>query len=424
MKLKKLLFISFLTIMTYSIALRPMTVQGADFYVNSTFDVNDLSAGNGLCVAYLIINIPSVIAVCTLRAAIQEANALPGKDRIFLPSGTYTIGQEGPGEDLCMTGDFDITDSLEIIGDGADVTFIDGGDLDRVLDVLPADVNVSLVGVSIIHGLLDSGGESASSGGGGIRNSGTLNLEAAHIGENQVLGQRTEGGGILNLGELFIKTSRIENNSAFDGGGLANPSSGVLILTSSSVTDNKAYRGSGLLNHGWAEIGNSTLSHNSAMKNDSGQGGGLYNTGRIQVFQSTVANNSSPMGGGLVNHDELYLQNTIVAENSGDCVSSTPLISLGHNLVGDGSCDLSGGENDLINEDPDLRPLSLNRAGTRSHSLYPGSPAIDAGLTLTSFSLDQGGEQRPKGKGYDIGAKESLNFSCVPFLAPFFLQER
>jgi CSLREA domain-containing protein len=53
--------------------------------VNSPSDVSDASPGNGICETAL------GNGVCTMRAAIQEANALAGADQIILPSNTYVL---------------------------------------------------------------------------------------------------------------------------------------------------------------------------------------------------------------------------------------------------------------------------------------------------------------------------------------------
>lgn len=65
--------------------------HGATFVVNSTGDAADASAGNGVCA--------TSGGVCTLRAAIQEANALAGTDTItfVIGSGPQTIA---PASDL------------------------------------------------------------------------------------------------------------------------------------------------------------------------------------------------------------------------------------------------------------------------------------------------------------------------------------
>lgn len=60
-----------------------LPAEAATFVVDSTGDTADASAGNGVCA--------TAGAVCTLRAAIQEANALAGADVI-----NFTIAGAGP----------------------------------------------------------------------------------------------------------------------------------------------------------------------------------------------------------------------------------------------------------------------------------------------------------------------------------------
>src|SRR3990172_8219355 len=59
--------------------------------VDSTIDAVDAVPGNGVCA--------TAGSVCTLRAAIQEANALAGDNTITVPGGTYTLTIAGTGED-------------------------------------------------------------------------------------------------------------------------------------------------------------------------------------------------------------------------------------------------------------------------------------------------------------------------------------
>jgi CSLREA domain-containing protein len=60
----------------------------ASFTVNSTADLPDAVAGNGVCATGRVT--PAGQPECTLRAAIDEANALAGADEILIPAGTYT----------------------------------------------------------------------------------------------------------------------------------------------------------------------------------------------------------------------------------------------------------------------------------------------------------------------------------------------
>src|SRR5438128_549402 len=74
--------------------------RAALFIVNSTTDAVDVQPGNGSCA--------TSTGKCTLRAAIQEANALPGADTIIVPAGTYALTIAGSGENSAATGDLDI----------------------------------------------------------------------------------------------------------------------------------------------------------------------------------------------------------------------------------------------------------------------------------------------------------------------------
>src|SRR3972149_2832270 len=94
---------------------------------NSVDDFTDANSGDGLC----NINVGAPVE-CTLRAAIQEANAWPGADYILVPAGNYQIGVNGTGENASVTGDYDITGQLTINGAGSAVTIIHGDDRDRV----------------------------------------------------------------------------------------------------------------------------------------------------------------------------------------------------------------------------------------------------------------------------------------------------
>src|SRR5439155_10912015 len=82
--------------------------EAATFTVDCTMDDVDAAPGDGICA--------TATGECTLRAAIQETNALPGPDSITLPAGTYTLTIPGTGEDIAATGDLDVTDDLDIRG--------------------------------------------------------------------------------------------------------------------------------------------------------------------------------------------------------------------------------------------------------------------------------------------------------------------
>ncbi len=396
------------------------------FKVNASYDMNDLDAGNGLCVAFLIIIIPTVYSVCTLRAAIEEANKLPGNDTILLPSGTYSLSLEGEGEDESGMGDLDITDSLTIIGGGADTTIIDAGELDRGLDVPVSGIEVSLSGITVRNGKVASSPKVEEGGGGGIRNYSWLELDGVAVTDNQVEGGNDgdTGGGLKNLGTCYLENSTIENNYAYEGGGFANISGGIFSLTASSVSDNRADSGGGGVNHlnSYVSLKNSTISSNVVEGRDA-IGGGVLNFGILEVVHGTITKNEGIAGGGIHNSGLTYLKNSIVAHNTGgDCRLSDRFVSQGHNLDSDGSCGLSTIFLDLRGVDPLLGPLQINSLGTKYHMPDPWSPVIDRGVALADVTDDQRGRVRPLGKNYDIGAIEREEFSLSPLLYPLLKQ--
>src|SRR5688500_3377191 len=118
--------------LAFLVVLGPLLIIGqparpayaATFTVTSTADEVDANPGNGACA--------SASGACTLRAAVMEANALGGSDRITLPAGTYTLTIAGRGEDAAATGDLDVDGgTLEVVGAGIGTTVIDPNQLDR-----------------------------------------------------------------------------------------------------------------------------------------------------------------------------------------------------------------------------------------------------------------------------------------------------
>lgn len=102
-----------------------------DFARTGYEDWPDAVPGDGICAT--AISFPVITDVkCTLRAAVMEANALPGADEIrFTAPGTYTLSARTAATTTpnpwqieptpCASGgDLDIVDSLSIIGNTAD----------------------------------------------------------------------------------------------------------------------------------------------------------------------------------------------------------------------------------------------------------------------------------------------------------------
>lgn len=398
--------------------LRCTPATAATFTVNSSADVNDLTPGNGLCVAYIIIFPPFVLPFCTLRAAIEEANALPGADRINLPAGTFLLGLAGSNEDGAASGDLDITDPLILSGNGADETVVDAGGLDRILDLFGQQTRVTISGMTLQNGLLLPGLSEKDAGGAGIRNDADLTLLGVRLLGNQVKGSTPtdEGGGLLNTASSMLGQTSVSANSAARGGGIANRSGGSLEIQASTVAGNLAGTGAGLANAGEVVMINATISGNRSEAN----GGGILNSGEMSIMQCTVASNQAAgKGGGIQSQGKISLANTILAGNiGGNCSLAQAFTSLGHNLDSGRTCNLDAA-GDLRDTDPKFGRLAPHGGPTDTHNLLIGSPAVDKGkdLSTSGITTDQRGVSRPQGSAFDIGAFETGPRSVVPLFS-------
>jgi len=290
----------------------PITVEAATFTVNSTDDVADITPGDGFCA--------TEGGVCTLRAAIQETNALAGADTIVLKTKKYYLSILGSDEDAAVTGDLDITDDLTIKGVSSAQTIINGGALDRVFHVM-GPVTVKFVNLSIQNGLVQG------FGGGGILNAeGAVSLVSCSVANNVAISSFAYGGGILSQGagnRLSIKFSSIINNAVStpdgtEGGGIAVHDGCTLNISASKIAYNSATSafasasGGGIASSGaqGVTISNCTILANRATSlgaSDAGVGGGIAlrndNTAALISGTSITMNSSyspnSASGGGL-----------------------------------------------------------------------------------------------------------------------------
>src|SRR5688500_11576810 len=193
-----------LTILLAQFGLRPAAAD-ANFIVNSTADMVDANPGDGFCET-------DITGDCTLRAAVQEANALAGADTISLPAGTYELSMSGAGEDSAASGDLDITEEVTITGAGAGATIIDATSLDRVFHVFAA---LDISDLTIQNGLASPGGA--------LSVNGIARVTHGAFRNNQANAETAAGTG----GAIYVNTessaeitqSEFSSNYAYFGGG-------------------------------------------------------------------------------------------------------------------------------------------------------------------------------------------------------------
>jgi hypothetical protein len=410
--------------------------------VNNNGDAGDARRGDRACA--------TAGGTCTLRAAIQEANALP--------CGSIEINLNGVGSSISLgTALPDVNHNVNIIGPGPDRLTIQRspavGTPEFRIFTIGSGRSVTISGLAIANGRLTTGtpGTNSNDGagvnnagiltmtnvnvfgnvsnpgrGGGIFSSSTLALNNCNIG-GIAAGKANTGGGIFSS-NLTMTGGSIVGNSGGIGGGLT---LGAGVLDGVAITDNTASaegggidvrstavfincliannsaasKGGGVNNIGSLTILNSTISGNRS----GGSGGALENFGGgsgIQLRNVTVTNNRSDFdnnggetGGGInANNALVSLNNSVVAANfrgsgtTADDISGTLNSSSSFNLIGTGG---SGGMVDRTNNNqvgvsnPGLGALADNGGQTATHALLPASTAIDAGSN--AFAVDHNG---------------------------------
>ena len=347
----------------------------------ATFTVNTLGDGRGVCPA-----------TCTLRAAVNAANASTDASTITVPAGTYTL----------TGGQLTISRNVSIDGAGATATTIAGGGTARIFSV-SAEATLTLTGVTV------SGGNATTD---------TAN---------------PYGGNILVLtgGRLFVLAARVTGGSAPSGGGGIALRGGLVAAVAYSVIDNNTTGGAGggILAEppaGSAGAGALTMFDSTIAFNTANTGGGLAsrsNASAVSLERVTVSDNrsNSVPGGGLYitpAQANFTVKSSIVARNTANVVPNgaavvigpsncapTAPINSGQNVESGSDCGFTNGSQ---NADARLATQLATVNGTYVLPLLAGSPAIDRAVDCGTGTQDQTGTPRPVGPACDSGAFEYI----------------
>lgn len=431
--------------------------QAATFSVTTTADAVDAAVGDGICA--------TAAGACSLRAAVQEANAdLTEPHTIAVPAGTYQLVLAGTDESAAA-GDLDLFGAVTLTGAGSGSTILDGNGIDRILDV-GSGASLTLSGVTVrggshggiritnaqvaISSTTITANVNDGHGGGievGFSGNPSLSLTGVEVSGNIATAGFNAGGISVGAGSIAVTGSTIRDNTAAEsGGGLTtgrfvsltvtgsvlsgNTASGqdggaihansrlAAVIRSSEISGNSAAaNGGGIATGGEGSpltIENSTISGNSA----GSSGGGIAfgaGTGHV-LHHATISGNTAAASSGLSspNSGTITAKNTIVAGNSaaggGECGGFGDPAGQGHNLEDeDGGCGF-----DIVGA-PGLLALAANGGGSRTHALVTGSPAVDAGSDC-ALATDQRGTARPVGAGCDLGAYEGALAVAAPTL--------
>jgi CSLREA domain-containing protein len=367
------------------------------YQVNDAGDAGDATPGDNVCQT-------SAPGVCTLRAAIEEANATGGSPTIALPAMTVALGAP-----------LVVTRTMTIPGSGAAVSVVSGSLLGRVITVQPSTYqSLTIRDVTLRDGMTE-----------------------AH----------TVGGAVdvAPKGQLTMERCRLVHNTAGYGGGLFSDTDTNASLTDVEVTDNHAVLddGGGLYAYGNMHVSGASIHDNDAV----GNGGGV--TAQFGAFviitNSTIAKNTAVGGGGIYSAStaEVRLYSSTLSGNratsgggggakaeAGTATSVTNSI-LAYNYAGvmllaesDFNGSLTANQSNILRHqtngtitgtvsaaDPMLGPFQDNGGRGPTFALKSGSPAIDAvagclGVGHVVIPTDQRGVTRVLGSGCDLGAYE------------------
>jgi CSLREA domain-containing protein len=367
------------------------------FLVNSTIDAVDATPGDGVCET-------ATPGQCTLRAAIQEANAAAGPITIELQSSaTYPLTIGGAGEDLGATGDLDVVGTVYLIGNGAT---IDAEGNDRVID--------HHSGLMTITGLTVTGGDM--SDGSGIRNNGNLLITDSTITMNTAVAGTSVGASILHIdGRLDIARSAITGLRSIlpEVGGVVQLG-GTLNIADSVLSGNIGMEAGYELNQlgGQATVVNSSLRGSSELVDvPVCKPFGCFTiqvafTSRPVQAEGSVTLLRSTLGAEVFGADFIVVgTGTVEAAASllyGSC--AMPIDSNGYNAFRSGStCANAADPTDLILATAPLETAEVPNVG---EPVLDAIPLDTLQLCDSEWAHDRRQLPRPQGTGCDIGAIE------------------
>jgi CSLREA domain-containing protein len=274
------------------------------FTVNSLGDTPDASPGDRVCA--------DNGGNCTLRAAIQEANALT-------PCAALTI-------DFSVNGAINLATALPdpnhpnlwLKGPGANLLTVQrstaNGTPNFGLFIVNSGKQFKLSGLTI------SNGNTTSTGGALFNNGGNTTIEACTMSGNA---STRDGGALTNQnGTLNISNSTISNNtSASGGGGILSISNGVATtttLTNCTLNNNTSSDGGGILTGASSAaatttLTNCTINNNTATTN----GGGILSVSNgpantTTLTSCTLSGNTASTNGGAI----VSISSALVVNNS------------------------------------------------------------------------------------------------------------
>lgn len=335
---------------------------------------------------------------------------------------------------ILLESELRIVRDVTISGPGPALLTVSGNNAVRVFNIGGSSpgATVSISGLTIANGRAPSN----DFGGGVEKNFGDLRLSNCAVTGSSVPGTGSfgSGGGIDNFqGPLTITACRISGNASNGSGGGIQSEDGDLTISDSTISGNAGRSGAGIVSiNGNTVIRSSTISGNTAVTQGGGAvvqesnltlsnstisgntagssnlaGAALFITSSMgerthRLSSSTIANNTAPAnsGGGVVLQGPssgtatAIFKSSILAGNAEPTLriqnATAAIQSDGFNLATGSGNGFFGQASDKINTAAGISSLADNGGPTQTHSLLPGSAAIDSGIS-TGLVNDQRG---------------------------------
>lgn len=404
------------------------------FTVDTTADAPDGDPGDGACAA--------AGGLCSLRAAIEESNALGSPHVVEVPAGTYTLttgialtieGQltlNGAGMDQTIiqaadepkATDFGVVDIVSGVVEISGVTIRNGrrtnffgGALQIAEDAevtLRESILVQNVDAVVSSGMLtvvDSRVEAGAEGdfGGGVRNSGTLVFVRSRVSPGGGLSD-----GIVNAGELTFADSEASGGLT----GIYNELMATATVTDGILRDNAF----GIRNLGVAKLERCLIEGNTTLPGDSGAG--VTNSGILEMVDTIVRDNTASDGAGIHNTGMATLRSCTVSANETSGIGGVFFGGSGGGILNSGTlemanCTISGNQaptglgGGILNTSDGSSMILRNCTVAGNAASTGGGVAVESGdvrLANTIVAVNESAE------GPDCqGAPISLGFNLV-----------
>lgn len=410
----------------------PVSAQ-TTYIVNTLLDSVDVIPGNGICM--------DANGLCSLRAAVMEANATAGVVHIrFTVNGTHTLTLGGI-DNTAAAGDLDINPiapltDLFIFGNGIGTTIVSAAGLppvqpDRVFHVpagVPAGLTLQLNGLTVRDGR--ALGATGTNGGGVLVQGGRLLLNSVEIrdcsasndggglwSDRSVTVQpltpfaltsnsagNDAGGMFLAPGSGFNGAVQAESNSATNRGGAVRVGVGVTATFVDLVAQfNVAAQGGALANSGTTVISFLIAAQNQAVGGGNGGAMANQNSGLLTIAPiGILLGNQAANGGGAINNqfgctlvlDGIALRSNTAA-NLGGAISNAGDVTVTHSeFSGNGSDGLianAAGGGAVYNQNPAgvFRAVNTTFSGNSARFGFGGAIAndFDGRCELSACSL-------------------------------------